>query len=266
MTDYLVVCEQAARLGGEVLLQWKGRIAVREKAPRDLVTEADVASQTAIREFLAQEFPDHDFLGEETIYDEQGAPVLMERRSEFCWIVDPLDGTTNYVHQLRSYGVSIALERRGKIIAGVVFDPELNECYSAAEGKGAFVNGDRIRASDCQRLDQALVAASLPARVPRGSPEVQRLVEVIHECQGLRRLGSAALNLCYVAQGRLDAYWATSVSLWDIAAGMLIVREAGGILTAPDGGDVRFERPKFIAAATPTLHRELKAILDRVSE
>jgi myo-inositol-1(or 4)-monophosphatase len=231
MPDYLAVCEQAARVGGELLLQWKGKFAVREKGPRDLVTEADLASQTAIRKVVLEAFPDHDFLGEETLRESEP-----ERKSEFRWIVDPLDGTTNYVHQLRSYSVSVALQQGDQVIAGVVYDPELDECYAAAAGAGARLNGQPLSPSDCQSPDQALVAASLPARVPRGSPEIAAMVEIIHECQGLRRLGSAALNLCYVAGGGLDAYWAGSVKLWDIAAGMLIVEEAGAVMTSLDEG------------------------------
>ncbi|MBW3601025.1 MAG: inositol monophosphatase [Planctomycetes bacterium] len=264
MPNYLAICEQAARVGGESLLQWKGKFHVKEKAPRDLVTEADVASQKAIRDVVLEAFPDHDFVGEESLPDDPARKA--HRRSEFRWIVDPLDGTTNYVHQLRSYSVSVALEQAGTIIAGVVYDPDLDECYSAEAGEGAFLNGRRLHGSNCRQPDQALVAASLPARVPRDSPEVLRLVEIIHECQAVRRLGSAALNLCYVAQGALDAYWATSVKLWDVAAGMLIVREAGAVITALDGGEINLQRPRFLAAATPELHRELLAILHRIPQ
>jgi myo-inositol-1(or 4)-monophosphatase len=168
------------------------------------------------------------------------------------------------VHQLRSYAVSVALEQDGQILVGAIFDPELGECYTAARAGGAFCNGKRIGPSTCQNVSQALVAASLPAHVPRGSVEIARLIEVIHACQGLRRLGSAALNLCYVAQGSLDAYWATSVNLWDIAAGMLIVQEAGGVITSLTGAPVDFERPLFCAAATAALHGEMLAILNGV--
>jgi myo-inositol-1(or 4)-monophosphatase len=259
MSRILAVCELAARAGGEVLLQWRGKTTTREKGRRDLVTEADLASQKAIRSTIFQTFPDHDFLGEETIPGEEAAP----RASEYRWIVDPLDGTTNYVHGLPSYAVSVALEKRGEIVAGCVFDPVLNECYTAHKGGGAFVNGEAIGVSACQTLDQAMIAASLPPHVPRDSVEIARLVEVIHACQALRRLGSAALNLCYVAQGRLDGYWATSVKIWDIAAGMLIVQEAGGVITSLSSGPVDFDKPWFAAAATSRLHDELLGLLNR---
>jgi myo-inositol-1(or 4)-monophosphatase len=258
MKDFLSVAESATRTGGSVLIQWKGKVAAREKGPRDLVTEADLASQQEIQRVIQAYFPEHDFLGEESIPG--------ERRSEYRWIVDPLDGTMNYVHQLRSYAVSVALEHKGQVIAGVVYDPELDECYTAATGTGAWRNGERISPSECRVLEQALVAASLPPRPERNSPEVRRFLEVIHACRGLRRLGSAALNLCYVAQGSLDAYWATSVKIWDIAAGMLILQEAGGVMTSLSGGAIDFDRPYFAAAATPALHQDLLTVLGRVPD
>jgi myo-inositol-1(or 4)-monophosphatase len=260
MASFLSICEQAARAGGEVLLQWKGKTTTREKARCDLVTEADLAAQTAIRSAILRTYPDHDFLGEETFPGEETG----SRASEFRWIVDPLDGTTNYVHGMPSYAVSVALEKIGEIIAACVFDPELDECYTAQQGGGAFVNGEAIGVSACRTLDKAMVAASLPPHVPRDSVEIARLVEVIHACQALRRLGSAALNLCYVAQGRLDGYWATSVKIWDIAAGMLIVQEAGGVMTSLTSGPVDFDHPWFAAAATRELHSELLELLNRV--
>jgi myo-inositol-1(or 4)-monophosphatase len=225
-----------------------------------------VASQRAIREIVLEAFPDHDFLGEEILSDEPTRANPQQHRREFRWIVDPLDGTTNYVHQLRSYSVSVALEAHGSIVAATVYDPELDECYTAAKGCGARLNGEPISPTACRRMDQALVAASLSANAPRGSSEIARLVEVIHTCQALRRLGSAALNLCYVAQGCLDGYWATSVNIWDIAAGMLIVEEAGGIMTSLTGGPIDFACPWFAAAATRELHRELLEVLQRIPD
>ena len=152
--------------------------------------------------------------------------------------------------------------RRGsEILVGTVYDPVLDECYSAAAGHGAFLNGVPIQPVGCQVMEQALVAASLPTEVPRNSPEVSRFIEVLHGSQAIRRLGSAALSLCYVASGRLDAYWATCVKVWDVAAGQLIVREAGGVLTHPDGTPFQLDRPQFVAAATPQLHSRLSKLL-----
>jgi myo-inositol-1(or 4)-monophosphatase len=258
MHEYLAVCEQSARKGGQVLLDWQGRINPREKAPKDLVSEADLASQQAICEIIHAAFPTHDFLGEE------GDSVEIEHReSEFRWIVDPLDGTVNYVHGLPAFSVSVALEHRGAVQAGVVYDPMADECFSAVRGEGAFLNGEKISVSDCHSLRMALAAASFSAAVSRDSQEISRFLEVLVECQALRRLGSAALNLAYLAAGRLDAYWATSVKAWDVAAGLLLVREAGGLVSGIDGEPFDLLRPRFAAASTSALHAELIATLKR---
>ncbi len=265
MSEYIRACEQAAKAGGAVLQQWRGKFDVREKGPADLVTEADLASQKKIRELLLGQFPDHDFLGEEDdpLDANQGKRDSAQdsSKSEFQWIVDPLDGTTNYVHGLPNYSVSVALRQRGQIVAGAVYDPMLDECYSAAAGCGATLNGTRIHTSDVTQMSQALLAASFPAYVSTDSPEVGDLTRVIPHCQAFRRLGSAALNLCYVAAGRLDGYWATSTKIWDIAAGVLIVSEAGGVVTSPDGSPLDLDQARFVTASCDSLHRQLREIL-----
>jgi myo-inositol-1(or 4)-monophosphatase len=223
-----------------------------------LVTEADLASQQAIQRILLEAFPEHGFLGEE---QEPTSPDKLEADSR--WIVDPLDGTTNYVHGLPAFSVSIALEHRGDLAVGVIYDPVADECFTAAANRGAFLNGERIAVSLCQSLDQALAAASFSANVARDSEEVRRFLELLGECQAVRRLGSSALNLAYLAAGRLDAYWATSVKIWDVAAGVLLVREAGGVVTNVEGGTFDLSQPCFAAAATPPLHQQLVAALRR---
>jgi myo-inositol-1(or 4)-monophosphatase len=257
MSQYLQVAEQAARASGDILLDFQHRITGREKGPRDLVTEADLASQRSIRKILLTAFPDHDFLGEE---DDPQAPPAQGR--EYRWVVDPLDGTLNYVHGLQAYAVSIALEQRGQIVAGVVFDPILKECYTAAQGQGARLNGKPIKSSACQSAGAALVAASFPPLVDRHSLEVTRFLAALEACQGVRRLGSAALNMAYVAAGRLDAYWATSVKIWDIAAGVLLVREAGGVVTHVQGGPLDLAHPELLAASTGPLSQDLFKVLN----
>ena len=176
---------------------------------------------------------------------------------------DPLDGTTNFVHQMPGFAVSVALERRGELIVGVIYDPIAEECFTAARDAGARLNGQPIRASRCRVLREALVAASLSVAVQRDSEEVNRFLEVMVECQALRRLGSAALNLAYLACGRLDGYWATSVKTWDVAAGILLAQEAGAVFTGIQGGVVDLGNPQFIGAATPELHEELSGTLAR---
>ena len=254
LNEYLEVSRRAARAGGEVLLDWADRFAVREKGRADLVTEADLASQEAIRRLLSEAFPDHGFLGEENGADHAG-------RDGYRWIVDPLDGTTNYVHGLHQYAVSIGLERRGTLLVGTVYDPNADECFSAAAGGGAWLNDRPLKVSGVERLEQALVAASLPPAADRHHPAAAEFLTVMERVQAIRRMGSSALNLCYLAAGRVDAYWARDTKIWDIAAGFLLVTEAGGVLTDYTGGPVDIVRPRFVAAATRSLHAELSDVL-----
>ena len=264
MHEFVTVCEKAARAAGGVLLDWRGKFHVREKGPADLVTEADEASQEMIRQILLGEFPEHGFVGEEDI-DADLTDVDGGSQSssdcEYRWIVDPLDGTTNYVHGLQSYSVSIALQRHSELVVGVVFDPVLDECYTAVAGQGARLNGSPLHTSGVTRFQDALVATSLPPKVKPDSTEVRLFLETMYRSQAIRRLGSAALNLCYLAAGRLDGYWAMSINAWDVAAGILLAREAGGIVTAIDGGAFDLDDPKFAAAANLPLHGELVQIL-----
>lgn len=260
-TELLDVAQSAARDAGKLLVDMQHGVTSREKGPKDLVTEADLAAQKLIEQRIRECFPSHEFIGEES-------PDALSRvattSTGYCWLVDPLDGTANYAHGLPSYSVSIALVYNGRVELGVVYDPNLNECYHALRGRGAWLNGKAIRTSECEHLAAAMVVASFAADIPRGSPEIARFVEVLHAAQSVRRLGSAALNLCYVAAGRLDAYWASSVKAWDVAAGQLLVTEAGGHLTALNGAPFQLTEPNLIAAATRPLHSELKSVLDRV--
>jgi myo-inositol-1(or 4)-monophosphatase len=262
MHDFLTVCEQAARAGGAVLQDWLDRITIREKGPKDLVTEADFASQRAIRQIVLSAFPDHQFLGEESDAADDHALIQVDHEA-FRWIVDPLDGTLNYVRGMPSYSVSVALERSGELLAGVVFDPMLDECFKAAPGQGAFLNERPIRASRRTSLADALVAISFSSNVGRGSIEVKRFVEALHTAQSIRRTGSAALNLCYVGSGRLDGYFASSIQPWDVAAGVLIARESGAAITSITGRDFDLWRPDVAAAGTAELHAELIQALSR---
>jgi myo-inositol-1(or 4)-monophosphatase len=228
-----------------VLLDWIDRFAVREKGPSDLVTEADLASQEVIREIVLGAYPDHGFLGEEGVSE----PLP----GAFRWIVDPLDGTTNYAHRLPQFCVSVALENAGRVLAGTIFDPISGECFTAVAEQGARLNGREIRTS----TSSALAAVSFPSRVARGSPLLADFIEVLHQSQAIRRMGSSALNLAYLAAGRLDAYWATDTKTWDVAAGWLLVQEAGGVVTGLGGGPCDLERPHFVAAGTPELHGQM---------
>ena len=244
--DCLEVALAAAEAGGNALLEWTGRFSVSEKGPSDLVTQADLASQEAIRRIILERFPHHHFLGEE-------GEAIELAGLEDVWIVDPLDGTTNYVHRIPHYAVSIAYAHRGEVEAAVIYDPISKEIYSAMRGRGAFHNHQPARVSPVERVADALVAASFAAQVRSGSLEVSQFNAVVLRAQGVRRTGSAALNMAYVASGRFDAFWALSTKIWDVAAGALLVHEAGGCVTDPAGRPFHLSRPHLVASASPAL-------------
>ena len=266
MSEFIDICEKAARAGAAVLQHWRGRFQVHEKAPADLVTEADIAAQEVIKKILLEKNPEHLFVGEE---DPDSYERLLQWHStgnwpaNYCWIVDPLDGTTNYVHGMPDYCFSIALVKESEILVGAVYNPVSEECFTAVAGQGAFLNGRLLATSKVVNMENALIAASFPPKISHPSLEIDRFVEVMQESQAVRRLGSAAMNLCHLAAGRLDAYWATSVKPWDVAAGLLLVKEAGGSISAIDGGPFVLAHPKFAASATESLHEEFLTVLSR---
>ncbi|TWU08036.1 inositol monophosphatase family protein [Stieleria varia] len=260
--QHLDIAVAAARAGAKELMARRGTRIVQEKAPKDLVTDADLASQKAIRDLLIEAFPDYAFVGEEEGETEPLAAVR-DGRSDAppCWVVDPLDGTVNYVHRLQSFAVSIGLYVAGRMKLGVVYDPVVDEMFTAIDGGGAHVNGETLQVSGCRDLSDSLLACSFPAGVKSDSDEVDRFVRVLEKCRSIRRLGSCALNMCYVAAGRLDGYWATNVSAWDSAGGTVIAREAGAVLTAYDGSPLDDWQPRFCVAASDELHRDLIGLL-----
>jgi myo-inositol-1(or 4)-monophosphatase len=254
--NYLAICEMAARAGGAALLDWRGRFQVREKGPSDPVTEADFASQEAIRGIIAKYCADHDFLSEEE-------PHSRIADGRYRWILDPLDGTQNYVHGVPIFAVSLALEKDGRLLVGCVYNPVQEECYTTQVGKGAYLNGQRLSVTRQTDLAAALVAVSLPPRVRRGAMDLENVVAVAEVAQGIRRFGSSALNLCWVAAGRLDAFFATDTKIWDVAAGALLVQEAGGTVTDVSGEPLDVRSPRLVAAATPELSAALRGVLMR---
>lgn len=257
MSDYLQVCEEAVRIGGAVIQDWVGRFEVRKKGYADLVTQADVASQEAVRRAVLEAFPGHSLLGEESTQAQRTQP-----RSEFRWIVDPLDGTTNYAHGVPHYAVSLALEQNGELLVGAVYNPVANECYSASKGKGAWLNGRPIRVSGVSALSETLATVGFPPDVHSASPDLLVFLAMMTRCQGIRRTGSAALNLCYLAAGRFDVFWSYATKIWDVAAGVLILREAGGVVTSPSGGEFVLESGQFLAAANTPLHSQLLKVVE----
>lgn len=257
---WLETCELAARAGGEQLRAWQGRFQIRKKGVRDLVTDADLASQEAVRSVIKARFPDHGFLGEE-----QGVETISPNDDQFTWIVDPLDGTTNYVHGYPHFAVSVAIARGNSVQAGVIYDPTRDQCFAAALGKGAWCDGVRLKTSDVNEVGEALVAVSLPAQVTRESPDLLDFIEAALVSQAVRRSGSAALNLAHVASGAIDAFWATKIHAWDVAAGVLLIREAGGVVTSRNGQPFDLWKPHFLAANGPELHRQMLDVLTQFS-
>ncbi|MBS0211426.1 MAG: inositol monophosphatase [Planctomycetes bacterium] len=255
MTSFLDVAQRAARLAGDVLLDWAGRFSVSEKGPADLVTEADVAAQTSIQATLLGAFPGHGFLGEENL-------SIASRDNDLTWIVDPLDGTTNYVHSIPHYAVSIALAQGNQPIVGVVFDPVAKECFAAMRGRGATLNGKPMKTSGVTTLDRAVTAVSSPPGINAESQELKDFLKIILLSQSMRRSGSSALNLSYIAAGRYDAYWSLSAKPWDVAAGFLLVAEAGGHVIERDGSPIRCDSRRFVAAASSELSNALRQTLD----
>jgi myo-inositol-1(or 4)-monophosphatase len=247
LTDYLDAAREAARRGAAVLEEWRHRFQVREKGRFDLVTEADLGSQQAIRDFLHGRYPDHDFLGEEGGAGERrpgaGAPPT--------WIVDPLDGTTNYVHDCPLYCVSVGLEVAAELVVGVVLDPVRQELFAAASGLGAWLNDLPIHTSQAGRLEEALLATGFPPDLRGQERTLEWWRYFSLRTRSLRRTGSTALNLAYVAAGRFDGYWAFDNHAWDVAGGVVLVREAGGVVTNVDGTPYDPYTPDALASNGP---------------
>ncbi|MDG1874346.1 MAG: inositol monophosphatase family protein [Mariniblastus sp.] len=258
LIEFSQACTSAANLGGQVLMKWLGKTTPKEKGFRDLVTQADLESQQVIRDFLLKEFPDHRFIGEEDSHEETESLT----DEDFCWIADPLDGTTNYVHQLRSFAVSIALQRGNETLVGSVLDPVLQENYSAIKNHGAMLNGEPIHTSGCDKLSKALFVFSFGRGIDRNDVQVTRFLNTLESAGSIRRLGSAALNLCYLACGRVDGYWATELKKWDVAAGWLIATEAGATIKDFRGKPIDLDSPYFCATSTERLYEQIQPLLN----
>jgi myo-inositol-1(or 4)-monophosphatase len=220
------------------------------------VTEADFAAQQVIHDLIHRRFPHHGFLGEEGL--DTGS-------AEFRWIIDPLDGTTNYVHGFPYFAVSIGLEKAGKLIAGAIYDPSHDEFFAASEGGGATLNKRTIRCSKVPELSQAMLVASLPVAVDPSDIGIRRFLALIPVAQTVQRTGSAALNLAYLAAGRIDGFWSASLKPWDMAAGVLIVREAGGVVTKISGQPFVLDEPDLLASNGAHLQSLLVAALPQAT-
>jgi myo-inositol-1(or 4)-monophosphatase len=260
MHPMLSIAVRATRRAGAIINRAaldSGGLQIRSKQANDFVTEVDRAAEAAIIEAVKKSYPEHAILGEES-----GAIESESGEQEYRWIIDPLDGTTNFIHGFPQYCVSIGVEHRGALAHGVVYDPGRNELFTASKGRGAFLNDRRIRVSKCLKLQDALVGTGFPFKeLTRADLYLKQLRALMEKSSGVRRAGAAALDLAYVACGRLDAFWELGLMPWDMAAGVLLIQEAGG-LVGDLGGDQGFMESGDLCAATPKIFspllRELK--------
>ncbi len=240
MPSFLETSAEIARESGALLSTYfERRVAFELKGEHDLVTEADRASERLVVERLRSHFPSHSIVAEEG-----GGHT---GTSEYCWYVDPLDGTTNFAHGFPMYNVTMALAQAGQLIAGVIFDPARNEMFSCERGSGAYLNNRRIRVSKVARVEDALVATGFPSRKRHLNVNVHFYYQLAMVTHGVRRAGSAALDLAYVACGRLDAFWEFGLNPWDMAAGILLTEEAGGKCSDMHGGPMDIRGPHVLA-------------------
>jgi myo-inositol-1(or 4)-monophosphatase len=255
MQALLNTAVKAARKGGETAmryLQHVHQLKVHTKQPRDFVTKVDLEAEAAIIDSIRERYPDHAFLAEEGGQQGDG---------EYVWVIDPLDGTTNFIHGFPIFAVSIALRIKGRLTVAVIYDPNRQEIFTAIRGQGAQVDGHRIRVSNRRDLQDTLIGTGFPYR----SKEIiqtytKMLASVLENTAGIRRPGAAALDLAYVAAGRLDGFWEFGLQEWDIAAGSLIVREAGGLISELQG-DGDYFRSGNIVVGNPKIHDALRKLL-----
>ncbi len=263
MHALLNVAVMAARRAGDTLIRKMNqleKLKIEKKGRNDFVTDADHAAEKAVIQTVLKHYPDHAFLAEES---------GVSGESDHVWIIDPLDGTTNYMHGFPVFCVSIGLQIKGRMEHAVVYDPLRQELFTASRGSGAQVDGHKIRVSGRTKLDESLIGTGFPFRQSEENiePYLEMLKKGIVNTSGVRRPGAAALDLCYVAAGRLDAFWETGLKAWDLAAGSLIIREAGGIVSGLDGsenfletGHILTGTPKIYAAFAKLCAREIKAL------
>ncbi len=243
---------EAVLHAGEMQMAALGRgIRIDKKGAIDLVTEVDVAVETWFRAFIHERFPEHRILAEEL----QDGPAAGQSGSPYCWIFDPIDGTTNYAHGLPIFCASLGLEIDGRVEVAAVYDPNRKELFTAERGGGAFLNGVPMRVSAAETLIDSLLCTGFHYQVHQSPEEVVGLfTQFIGRARAVRRLGSAALDLCYVAAGRLDGFWEERLHPWDVAGGSLLVEEAGGVVTGYDGTAFHARRGDLVASS-PQIHQ-----------
>lgn len=255
--ELLTTAIRAAKEAGALLAERFGKVReLRHKGAIDLVTDADTAAEAAVLEVLREAHPTHAILAEES-----GA---QERDSRFRWIIDPLDGTTNYAHAVPQFAVTLACEVDGEVAVGVIFDPMRDEMYTAVRGGGARCNGEALAVSTCAEVSQALLSTGFPYWIQEDFEGAMALFSTfLRRAQGIRRFGSAALDLAWLASGRYDGFFELGLKPWDIAAGALLVEEAGGKVTNLDGTPLRLDAGQILAGPAQ-LHPELLSIAEQV--
>jgi myo-inositol-1(or 4)-monophosphatase len=255
-TEILSIATQIAREAGALLMEhFQRHVTIEYKGDADLVTIADRKSEALIRERLREHWPEHDIMGEE-----EG---LQDTGSDYRWYVDPLDGTTNFAHGFPVFCVSMALDYKGKRIAGVIYDPTRDELFAAEQGSGSYLNDQPIRVSKTARLAESLLATGFPSHKRHKNPNIFFYHQITLRTHGVRRAGSAALDLCYVASGRFDGFWEFNLNPWDTAAGVLIVEEAGGKVTNFHGGPFELSSRETLAS-NGLLHESLLLEFDKI--
>jgi myo-inositol-1(or 4)-monophosphatase len=257
MQGHLTIAVRAARRAGDLIvrsMKSNRPVDVVSKEWNELVTEIDMRAEEDIKETIRRSYPDHAFLAEES--GQSGD-------SEFVWIIDPLDGTTNFIHKFPIFAVSIALQVRGQLEVGVIYDPMRQELFTATRGGGAHLDDRRIRVSGTAQLKDSLIGTGIPYRenVKHMDAYLAMLKSVVENVSGVRRPGAAALDLAYIAAGRFDGFWELGLQPWDIAAGALLIQEAGGIISSVRG-DAHYLETGNVIAGTPRIHQALSALLD----
>lgn len=255
MHPMLNIAVRAARKAGSIINRaaLAGGLNVRSKRAKDYVTQVDQAAEQAIIDIVKNAYPGHGFLAEES-----GAAAT---DAEYVWVIDPIDGTTNFIHGFPQYCTSIGIQHRGVMAHAVVYDPVANELFTASKGRGAFLNDRRIRVTPLTRLGEALIGTGFPFKeVTRLDLYMRQLGTLMKTCSGVRRAGAAALDLAYVACGRLDGFWELGLSPWDMAAGALLIQEAGGLVGDLKGDQTYFESGDIVAATPKIFPALLEAL------